>query len=131
MQDRLAIFAVKQAEYRADGWVTRHVEVSATLAEGETLAGKPLPLQIFGRIDRIDYHPDSGRWAIWDYKTSDGGAHPVRNHFQPKLGWTDLQLPLYRHLVLRTGDPARCASWLHPAAQKRKRNRIRPCKFYN
>ncbi|MGN6545369.1 MAG: UvrD-helicase domain-containing protein, partial [Aureliella sp.] len=98
-QDRLATFAAKQAEHVAAGWQTRHYEVDAELEIGELFAGQPLPIRLLGRIDRIDYHPATGRWAVWDYKTSDGGTRPVQNHFNSKSGWTDLQLPLYRHLV--------------------------------
>lgn len=104
-QDRLATFAVRQAEHVAQGWVTRHVEVDAALDAGQLLAGEKLPIRIFGRIDRIDYHPDLDRWAIWDYKTSDGGTHPVQNHVQGS-NWIDLQLPLYRHLVRDLGIEA-------------------------
>lgn len=105
-QDRLASFAARQAEHIAAGWQTRHVEVEAKLEAGQMFAGQPLPIAILGRIDRIDYHAESQRWAIWDYKTSDGGAHPVQNHFHGSSGWIDLQLPLYRHLAQALGIDA-------------------------
>ncbi len=102
-QDRLAAFAVKQAEHMAEGWITKHCEVEAVLEVGQMFAGKPLPMKVLGRIDRIDYHPASGKWAIWDYKTSDSGTKPVPNHYNSRTGWMDLQLPLYRHVVRAIG----------------------------
>lgn len=102
-QDRLASFAVKQAEHLAAGWETRYCEVKAELRVGDRFADRKLPIGLLGRIDRIDYHPGTGQWAVWDYKTSDGGTRPVQNHVNSKRGWTDLQLPLYRHLVRALG----------------------------
>ncbi len=105
-QDRLAAFAAKQAEHVAEGWITKYHEVEAILDIDDELAGQPLPIKVLGRIDRIDYHPETGRWAIWDYKTSDSGTKPVPNHFNSRTGWSDLQLPLYRHIVRALGIPA-------------------------
>ncbi len=102
-QDRLAAFAVKQAEHIAAGWVTRHSEVEAVLDVGDDFAGGRLPIKLLGRIDRIDYHAETGQWAIWDYKTSDSGTKPIPNHFNSRTGWSDLQLPLYRHIVRALG----------------------------
>ncbi|MCA9068488.1 MAG: PD-(D/E)XK nuclease family protein, partial [Planctomycetaceae bacterium] len=36
---------------------------------------------------------------ILDYKSSDSGASPEEKHRDKEGNWTDLQLPLYRHLV--------------------------------
>ena len=105
-QDRLAAFAVKQAEHIRAGWVTRYNEVEAVLDIGEDFAGHKLPIKLLGRIDRIDYHPETKQWAIWDYKTSDSGTKPVPNHVNARTGWSDLQLPLYRHVVRALGIPA-------------------------
>jgi len=41
-------------------------------------------------------------WALFDYKTGDRGQGPEETHRAGKPGarvWTDLQLPLYRHLL--------------------------------
>ena len=102
-QDRLAAFAIKQAEHVAEGWITKYREVEAVLDIGQDFNGQPLPIKLLGRIDRIDYHPETDRWAIWDYKTSDSGTKPVANHFNSRTGWSDLQLPLYRHVVRALG----------------------------
>lgn len=102
-QDRLAAFAPKQAEHVAEGWITKYREVEAVLDIGEDFNGQPLPIKVLGRIDRIDYHPGTKQWAIWDYKTSDSGSKPVPNHFNSRTGWSDLQLPLYRHVVRALG----------------------------
>ncbi len=99
-QDRLATFAIKQVEYFADGWETKFHEETCRLLKGsEFLPGLNAPIELYGRIDRIDYHPGKDLWAIWDYKTSDAGKKPLANHFSKSQGWTDLQLPLYRHLL--------------------------------
>lgn len=102
-QDRLAAFAIKQAEHIAAGWITKHFEVEAVLEVGQMFGGKPLPIRLLGRIDRVDFHPATGQWTIWDYKTSDSGTKPIPNHFSSKTGWFDLQLPLYRHIVRALG----------------------------
>ena len=65
------------------------------------ITAKPDPMRITGKIDRIDRHPD-GRVAILDYKTGEKVQPPRRTH-QVREEWTDLQLPLYRHLVRELG----------------------------
>jgi hypothetical protein len=52
---------------------------------------------------------------VLDYKTSDKGASPVESH-RRQDAWTDLQLPLYRHLVKALGirDPVSLAYILLP-----------------
>lgn len=94
---RLRAFARWQANWRRDGWEIHSVE----LANPEPV---PFPLRdgraihLTGRIDRIDFHPESGRWAIFDYKTGDAGAAPDKTH-RWRDEWIDLQLPLYRYLA--------------------------------
>jgi len=112
---RLKIVAQRQAERIADGWYIRKSE--ASVSEQQTtesdaasvwVDGKPMGLR--GRFDRIDYHPQTDRWAILDYKTH---GHPPEQKHLKKQGdeyhWVDLQLPLYRLMIpfLRIdADPA-------------------------
>jgi hypothetical protein len=57
-------------------------------------------LTIRGRIDRIDYHAETSRWAIFDYKSSETCNRPEKIHNCNEAPyWKDLQLPLYRHLA--------------------------------
>jgi RecB family exonuclease len=62
--------------------------------------GRPMILR--GRIDRIDVHRETGQRAILDYKSSDAAKTPEKAH-QRGDDWTDLQLPLYRHLARSLG----------------------------
>jgi RecB family exonuclease len=55
-------------------------------------------MKLSARIDRIDHHPESGRWQVLDYKTSARGKSPEQSH-RTAGEWVDLQLPLYRHLL--------------------------------
>jgi ATP-dependent helicase/nuclease subunit B len=70
-------------------------------------------VEIVGKVDRIDRHPEKGL-RILDYKTSDSPVDPQKAHTgTPRPGresiqfeldgrtrqWTNLQLPLYRWLV--------------------------------
>lgn len=95
---RLRAFAAWQARTRAEGWETRHVEQTlggpscALVVDGE-------PMQLSGRIDRIDFHPATGMWRVLDYKTGDSVLPPEKTHRASDDTWTDLQLPLYRHLL--------------------------------
>ena len=98
---RLAAFASWQADWRHQGWEVRHVEVGNrepvrfSLDDGRSI-------RIRGRIDRIDFNPRSGAWAVLDYKTGDGGDHPDKTH-RRSGEWVNLQLPLYRHLARPLG----------------------------
>jgi ATP-dependent helicase/nuclease subunit B len=107
LRQRLRAFAVHQARRVADGWTTVAVEYGT--AEG----GVPLPVdpefRVTGRIDRIDYHADTGAWAVFDYKTGERGDGPDAVH-RRRDDWRDLQLPLYRHILPHvvdgSGNPA-------------------------
>ena len=94
---RLRIFAERQAARRLAGWEIREVEWSPSAGHGE-LAVDGAVVQLRGRIDRIDAHPEHG-WAIWDYKTSEGLWRPETAHRTHDGKWRDLQLPLYCLLV--------------------------------
>jgi hypothetical protein len=106
LRARLHAFARWQAERVADGW--RVIGVECSTPEG----GVPFdvdgePIQITGRIDRIDFHAPTGRWALLDYKTGDKGMGPEDTHRAGKGSdrhWVDLQLPMYRHLLPHVVD---------------------------
>ncbi|QDT12302.1 PD-(D/E)XK nuclease family protein [Stieleria marina] len=114
-EKRLQVVAKVQAERIAAGWQIRAAEASVNETPTKTADGKVLPgaiiqldgeskggksMGIRGRFDRIDYHPDTGRWAILDYKTH--GHKPEKKHLKKTDDgdeWIDLQLPLYRLMV--------------------------------
>ncbi|MHB1157403.1 MAG: PD-(D/E)XK nuclease family protein [Phycisphaerales bacterium] len=101
LQLRLLRFAEWHARWIADGWSVRHVELAFNEQRPAQLIVDDIPVALHGRIDRIDFHPATGRWAILDYKTSDSGDDPEAVHRTPAKNnkqWLDLQLPLYRHL---------------------------------
>lgn len=58
---------------------------------------------ITGRIDRIDVHEGTGEFQLLDYKSSDSPKSPEKSH-RSKDQWTNLQLPLYRHLAREIGS---------------------------
>ncbi len=92
---RLHGFAHAQARRAAEGWrilLTEHHVKDATLDVDGT------PIKLSARIDRIDHHPETGRWQVLDYKTSARGRTPEESHLRAGE-WVDLQLPLYRHLL--------------------------------
>jgi ATP-dependent exoDNAse (exonuclease V) beta subunit len=93
-QSRLEAFAVKQAQRADEGWEIRFTEMGSTIDTGLKI-GNDSELFLIGRIDRIDYHPDTKQWAIWDYKTSESAKHPEAVHWNARDKWCDLQLPLY------------------------------------
>ncbi|SVE17167.1 uncharacterized protein METZ01_LOCUS470021, partial [marine metagenome] len=100
LKPRLAAFAEKQAKWAGEGWKIKAVEEPAS---GD---GIPWPIKggdpvhIRGRIDRIDYNPETNEWALLDYKTDAKGYSPDKKH-RKRNDWVDLQLPLYRHIALR------------------------------
>ena len=107
---RLSEVAVRQSERAAEGWRIHDAEA---VLEGDDVAievdGHRMPIR--GRIDRIDFHPATNRYAILDYKTH--GRPPTKEHLATDANgqtvWKDLQLPLYRRLVphlLPSVDPA-------------------------
>jgi len=59
---------------------------------------------IRARIDRVDHHPETGRWVVFDYKTSEVAQTPDEVH-RTSGEWVDLQLPLYRWLLPRLVSP--------------------------
>jgi len=100
LKPRLAAFAEKQAKWAGEGWQIKAVEEAASgdgilwpIKDGD-------PVHIRGRIDRIDYNPETNEWALLDYKTDAKGSSPDDKH-RKRNDWVDLQLPLYRHIALR------------------------------
>lgn len=93
---RLAWFAIEQSKRRRAGWSITHSEWSPPESQRPALMVDDKPMELRGKIDRIDTHED-GRIAIIDYKTGKfQKAHYA--HFK-KDRWIKLQLPLYRHLA--------------------------------
>lgn len=101
-RQRLAAFAVAQAEWAGQGWEIRHAEVSVRRGAFQLVVDDE-PMGIHGQIDRIDYNPTTRQWAVLDYKTGEGAEDPTRAHFGKQVGWKDLQLPLYQLLVSNLG----------------------------
>jgi ATP-dependent helicase/nuclease subunit B len=116
-RQRLGAFARVQADLRREGWRIHAVE-----QRFEDVAGAPWMLgdwEIRGRIDRIDIH-DDGRVRVLDYKTGNDAEEPRRKHLARPRGlvewppiyarlddkrghWRNLQLPLYRQLLVESG----------------------------
>jgi len=110
---RLKAFSVWQAQSVQEGWA-----IQSDFSEKELTAMLEVDGEDFifrGRLDRVDFHAQSGLYRILDYKTGDAGAGPEEKHRKHEGGaggseWTDLQLPLYRLLLAASGvDPAQIA----------------------
>lgn len=115
---RLKIVAQRQAERIAQGWRIHAVEDAVDELDYNRKTKQPKrPTGILldgqftglrGRFDRIDHHPETGRWAILDYKTH--GHPPEKKHLKTapdgSTQWIDLQLPLYRRFIPDLGIPA-------------------------
>ncbi|MFP6751496.1 MAG: PD-(D/E)XK nuclease family protein, partial [Pirellulaceae bacterium] len=104
---RLDAFAAWQVVRTNSGWQIHSVEVPRRSADGRSpppveFLHKGVKLLLGGRIDRIDYHPDQQRWALFDYKTGDSDRTPAKVHLSHG-NWVDLQLPLYRHIARQMG----------------------------
>jgi hypothetical protein len=101
LRARLQRLAHWQAGWAAEGWRVMGVECS-TPELGVPFVVDGEPIHLTGRIDRIDYHPERRAWMLFDYKTGDRGETPDDTHLAGKgdqRRWTDLQLPLYRHIL--------------------------------
>ncbi len=117
-RQRLAAFAKKQVERTADGWQIFGTEIEVGQDKPYLLqvpGQSPMPL--VGRIDRIDFHPHTGRFAIWDYKTGDTTTDPLKAHWSRK-GWKQLQLPLYIEMAktLKIAGPVEVGYIILPRA---------------
>ena len=104
-RQRLSLFASRQARRAANGW---RIDRTEWAPDGGAVSfdvdGDPI--EISGRIDRIDRHRD-GRWAILDYKT--GNSMPSKTSVRKVRSgkWLDLQLPLYGLLAAGLDDGLR------------------------
>jgi hypothetical protein len=97
---RLRAFARWQARWVSEGW--RIVGVEKQALPGVPFVVDGVPILLRGKIDRIDHNPRTGEWAVFDYKTGDGGEEPEAVHRRGRgkeKAWVDLQLPLYRVLL--------------------------------
>jgi hypothetical protein len=111
---RLRVFAHKQAARAAEGWRIHAVEWKPPEPVFLDVDGRPL--QVSGKLDRVDRHPD-GRWAILDYKTGERRRTPREAHRKKDKDktWLDLQLPLYRLLAKDlglAGEPELGYAWI-------------------
>ncbi len=104
---RLRGFAAWQAGHAAGGW-----RIVAT----EWAPGDPVhldvdgePIELRGRIDRIDFNARTGELALLDYKTGEDAGDPRLAYNSRSRRWRDLQLPLYR-LLAREWIDAKAAS---------------------
>ncbi len=114
LEHRLQAFARRQAARAAEGWRIHAIEWKPPAPVFLEVDGRPV--QISGKLDRIDRHPD-GRWAILDYKTGDRRRTPREAHRRrdKEKSWIDLQLPLY-HLLAGglglAGEPELGYAWI-------------------
>ncbi len=93
---RLRKFAKWQAEHRRQGYKIFQVEKEKTRCEFE-VDGQPF--EVRGQIDRIDINDELKTVGVYDYKTDDKRQSPRDRHQTRDGRWTDLQLPLYYHLL--------------------------------
>ena len=101
LKARFRGFAEKQAEWAGAGWRIVAVEQQGD-GEGVPFDVDGEPVLLRGRIDRIDHNPETGDWAVLDYKTGNTVHTPDKTHRKGRgddRKWVDLQLPLYRRLV--------------------------------
>jgi len=96
LNHRLQWFAEQQAERRRAGWTIAHSEWSPDQSFTPSILVDEQPMELRGKIDRIDIHPD-GIMAIIDYKT--GKITDAKRAHQSQDQWVKLQLPLYRFLI--------------------------------
>ncbi len=96
---RLKEFSIHQANWAAQGWVTKWIEHTVTKEDKVYIpCSNGRQMLIHGRIDRIDYNEKLDRYAVLDYKTGDTTDKPRANHLKGET-WIDWQLPLYGQLI--------------------------------
>ncbi len=130
---RLKAVALVQAERINQAWTIHASEavVDQSSGAGIEVDGKWMGLK--GRFDRIDFHSQSGRWAILDYKTH--GHKPEKKHLDKTpdgYRWIDLQLPLYRMMIPFLGidaPPADVSLGYFNISEKEDETRINLAEF--
>lgn len=100
LESRLSAFARWQADSAREGWRIQHTEQRFECPDFTDSKGRTVILH--GRIDRIDRHPQLGKYRVIDYKTSETAKSPRITHRKGN-DWIDLQLPLYRLLARAAG----------------------------
>lgn len=100
---RLREFAKHQAEHTRQGWQMRYIEHKVEKGQGIQWQLTNGVMEIHGRIDRIDFHEETGEWAVLDYKTGNSADEPRKNHLKKDGTWKDWQLPLYGQLISTLG----------------------------
>ncbi len=139
VQQRLAAAAPILVQSRLEGWEIQRVEVDL-----RDVLGAPWlieGIEISGRIDMVEYHPQLEKWRIIDYKTSAKPVSPADGHLRPAprsqprpvqpyeegfaeaallpdgRRWKNLQLPLYAAALQRHyGQPVEAAYFNLPPA---------------
>ncbi len=111
---RLKAAAARHAELVAEGWEIISWEQPCEL--------EVCGVKIKGQIDRVDRHRETGALRLLDYKTTDRGRSPEREHIKradadtpaymlaaagtKKGRWVDLQLPLYVRMFAEASGAA-------------------------
>ncbi len=96
LESRLSAFARWQVDSLREGWRIAYTETACKCEDFSDIYNRPV--QLIGRVDRIDRNIVTNEWRVIDYKTSESAEPPNRTH-RKKEEWIDLQLPLYRLLV--------------------------------
>jgi RecB family exonuclease len=130
---RLKAVAKQQAARIAQGWTIHASEAAVNENDGAGIEVDGMTMGLRGRFDRIDFHEQTGRYAILDYKTH--GHRPEKKHLKKVDGvyqWIDLQLPLYRMMVPFLGikeDPATVELGYFNISEKDEETKINIAEF--
>ncbi len=90
----LSGFIIAQSQLADEGWMILYAEEN--LEHDLIIDGHPFTAH--GRVDRIDYHPETSVARVIDYKTADAPKTPRQTHC-PQGEWIDLQLPVYQQIA--------------------------------
>ncbi|MHC4948768.1 MAG: PD-(D/E)XK nuclease family protein [Planctomycetota bacterium] len=101
LRRRLSVFAARQAARRRAGWRIERAEHVLPETARLDVPGQA-DVRVTGKVDRVDRHEETGAWLVIDYKTGEKARTPEKAH-RDGARWTDLQLPLYRHLLAADG----------------------------
>ena len=118
-------FVIAQSQLADEGWMILYAEQN--LEHGLIIDGQPFTAH--GRVDRIDYHPETSAARIIDYKTADTPKTPRQTHC-PQGEWIDLQLPVYQQIAASldealTPETIECGYFNLPPTRRRNRLRAR------